>query len=136
MIRVLIADDFPQMIDVMEKMIGAAEDMTVVDVVTHFQDVLACIQEIEQEVVLMNDYLPPMTSVTATQRLREIGVTEPILIMSMHQDAKLIREALAAGANGFIFKEEFTKHLLPAIRTVFSGEQYLSPLAVSLVKSA
>lgn len=134
-IRVLIADDFPQMIEVMKKMIGAAEDMTVADVVTNFQDVLSCILEIEHEVVLMNDYLPPTTSVTATERLREIGVEAPILIMSIHQDVDLIRDALAAGANGFILKEEFTEHLLPAIRTVFGGEQYLSPLAASLVKS-
>lgn len=133
MIRVLIADDFPQMIEVMKRMIGTAEEMTVVDVVTNFQDVLECILEIEHEVVLMNDYLPPTTSVTATRRLREIGVEAPILIMSMHQDPQLVRDSLAAGADGFIFKEEFTDHLLPAIRTVFEGQQYLSPLAKSLV---
>lgn len=133
MIRVLIADDFPQMIDVMEKLIGAAEDMTVAGVMNHFQDVLARILEIEHEVVLMNDYLPPTSSVTATRRLREMGVEAPILVISMHQDAKLISDALAAGADGFIFKEEFVAHLLPAIRTVFGGEQYLSPLARSLV---
>ncbi|MFW6097880.1 MAG: response regulator [Chloroflexota bacterium] len=131
----LIADDFAQMVEVMKKLIGAAEDMVVADVVTNFQDVLERILEIEHEVVLMNDYLPPTTSVTATERLREIGVEAPILIISIHQDADLIRDSLAAGADGFIFKEEFAEHLLPAIRTVFGGEQYLSPLALSLVKT-
>lgn len=135
MIRVLIADDFPQMIEVMEKLIDSAEDMTVVGVLTHFQDVLARIPEIDYEVVLIDDYLPPKTSVTATERLREIGVTAPILIMSMHQDVMVIRDSLAAGANGFILKEEFAQHLLPAIRAVYSGEQYLSPLATAAPES-
>jgi DNA-binding NarL/FixJ family response regulator len=129
MIRVLIADDFPQMIQVMTGLIGRADDMVVADVVTHFRDVLARVLEIDHEVILMNDYLPPMTSVNATKALRDIGVNSPVLVISMQQDATLIRDALAAGANGFILKEEFTRHLLPAIRHVYEGQPYLSPLA-------
>lgn len=133
MIRVLIADDFPQMIDVMRRMIERAEDMNVAGVATSFGDVLNCILEIEHEVVLMNDYLYPTTSVTATAKLRETGVYAPILIISMHRDAQLIRDALAAGANGFILKEEFTEHLLPAIRALYGGEHFLSPKAVEVL---
>ena len=133
LIRVLIADDFPQMIDVMERLIAGASDMSAAGVMTHFQDVLERILEIEHEVVLMNDYLPPTTSVTATARLREMGVNAPILIISMYRDADLIRDSLDAGANGFILKEEFTQHLLPAIRAVFGGERYLSPIAISVL---
>ena len=133
MIRVVIADDFPQMIDVMQRMIERAGDMVVVDVITNLHDVIARIVDIEHEVVLMNDYLPPTTSVHATSRLREMGIETPILIISMHRDARLISESLAAGANGFLLKEEFTRHLLPAIRAVYSGEQYLSPIALDLL---
>lgn len=54
-IRVLIADDFPQMIEVMERLIKGADDMTVAGVVTEFQAVLESVVDIEHEVVLMND---------------------------------------------------------------------------------
>lgn len=78
--------------------------------------------------------MPPTTSVAATERLREIGVTQPILVMSTHGDGELIRDSLAAGASGFILKEEFVQHLLPAIRAVFAGEQYLSPAATAALE--
>lgn len=135
MIRVLIADDFPQMVKVMQRLIERAPDMCVADTVADFRDVLAKILNIEHEVILMNDYLPPTTSVTATKRLREMEVISPIVVISMQYDAQLIREALAAGANGFILKEEFMNHLLPAIRQVHDGGQYLSPLASSLLEN-
>lgn len=133
MIRVLIADDFPQMIDIMRRMLDRAEDMSVAGVVTNFDEVLQRILEIEHEVVLMNDYLYPTTSVSATAQLRQMGIDAPILIISMHRDAELIRDSLAAGANGFILKEEFGQHLLPAIRTVYDGERYLSPIATQVL---
>jgi two-component system, NarL family, invasion response regulator UvrY len=133
MIRVLIADDFPLMIDVMRRMIARAEDMSVAGVVTNFTEVLQRILEIEHEVVLMNDYLYPTTSVSATEKLRDIGVDAPILIIAIHRDSDLIRESLAAGADGYIFKEEFAEHLLPAIRTVYSGERYLSPIVAEVL---
>lgn len=136
MIRVLIADDFPQMIEVMKRLIEGTDDMSVAGVVTNFEEVLEGVLQVEHDVLLMNDYLPPTNSVTASRRLREIGVTGPILVISMQRDADLVRDSLAAGANGFILKEEFREHLLPAIRTVYGGEQYLSPVATSLLKSS
>lgn len=136
MIRVLIADDFPQMIRVMKMMIERAEDMSVVDVITNLHDVIERILDIKHEVVLMNDYLPPTTSVHATSRLRAIGIESPIIVISMHRDTHLVRDSLAAGANGFLLKEEFTTHLLPAIRAVHGGEQYLSPIALELLDGA
>ncbi|MFW6069377.1 MAG: response regulator [Chloroflexota bacterium] len=135
MIRVLIADDFPQMVTVMQRLIERADDMRVAGIVTDFRDVVAQILNIEHEVILMNDYLPPTTSVNATKRLREMGVISPIVVISMQHDPQLIRDALAAGANGFILKEEFLNHLLPAIRSVHEDEQYLSPLANSLLQN-
>ena len=135
MIRVLIADDFPQMIQVLEKLIGAAEDMAVASAITDFRTVQERIADIEFDVILMNDYLPPTNSVSASRRLRELGLETPIVVMSMQRDAGLIRDSLAAGANGFILKGEFMQHLLPAIRTVYSGEQYLSPDATTVLAS-
>lgn len=135
MIRVLIADDFPQMVTVMQRLIERAGDMRVAGIVTDFREVLEQILNVEHEVILMNDYLPPTTSVSATKRLRQMGVVSPIIVISMQHDASLIRDALEAGANGFILKEEFMYHLLPAIRKLHDGEQYLSPLATSLLEN-
>ncbi|HSM55738.1 MAG TPA: response regulator transcription factor [Candidatus Sulfomarinibacteraceae bacterium] len=131
MIQVLIADDFPTMIEAIRKLIATYDDVQISDEVTRFEDVVATIDGLEHDVILMNDYLPPLDSPRATKQLREMGIETPILVMSMHEDARLIRRAFDSGANGFILKTEFLEQLLPAIKAVYAGERYLSPTAVT-----
>lgn len=129
MIQLLIADDFPTMIEAVRKLIATYDGVQISDEVTRFEDVLATISGLEHNVILMNDYLPPLDSPRATAQLREMGIETPILVMSMHEDARLIRRAFDAGANGFILKTEFLEQLLPALKAVYAGERYLSPKA-------
>jgi two-component system uhpT operon response regulator UhpA len=73
----------------------------------------------------MDDYLAPFDSVKAARKLREMGVTTPLLVMSMHDDADLIQASLDAGANGFIVKGGLLEELSPALWTVHQGGRYL-----------
>lgn len=63
--------------------------------------------------------------------LRKVGVTQPILILSMHEEGLYAERALMAGAQGFIMKSESTDTLLGAIRKMLSGQVYLSAAMVT-----
>lgn len=130
-IRVLIADDFDIMCQVIYRLIERSEDIEVVGDSPHLREALREASSLAPDVILMNDYLPPTTSVEAAKLFREMNIAAAILIISMHVEPEMIRDSLANGANGFMHKSEMGDLLIAAIRRVYSQEQYLSPLAAA-----
>ncbi len=128
-IRVLIADDFKLLRDVIRLHLERAEDMDVVDESPDLNDALESIKTLRPDVVIMNDYLPPIDSAHATALFREKGFTGAILVISMHLEPDLIQRSFLSGVNGFMNKDEIDQYLVEAIRRVHQGERYLSPKA-------
>jgi DNA-binding NarL/FixJ family response regulator len=128
-IRILIADDFKVLRDVIRLYLERAEDMDVVDEAPDLDDALERTRTLQPDVIIMNDYLPPLDSAHAAARFREQGFTSAILIISMHLEADQIQRSFLNGANGFMHKDEIDKYLVDAIRRVHQGERYLSPKA-------
>jgi DNA-binding NarL/FixJ family response regulator len=128
-IRILIADDFKVLRDVIRLHLERAGDMDVVDEALDLNDALERIRTLQPDVVIMNDYLPPLDSAHATARFREQGFTAAILVISMGLEPGLIQRSLLNGANGFMHKDEIDEYLVDAIRRVHQGEHYLSPKA-------
>ena len=126
-IRVLIADDFAMLRKVILLVLEQAADIEVVGEAPDLQDALKDVLELQPDVILMNDYLPPTNSALASKLFRELDVTAAILIISMHVEPELIRQSFASGANGFMNKDEMGTLLAEAIRKVYYEEQYLSP---------
>jgi DNA-binding NarL/FixJ family response regulator len=128
-IRVLIADDFKVLRDVIRLHLERAGDMDVIDEAPDLYDALESARALHPDVVIMNDYLPPIDSAHATAHFREQGFTAAILIISMHLEPGLIQRSFSSGANGFMHKDEIDEYLVDAIRHVHQGERYLSPKA-------
>ena len=134
MIRVIIADDFSAMEKVMRAMIEGAEDMELVGVATTFNKAVELVKDEPHDVIVLNDYLPPMRSPQAIRRMREEGINSPIIVVSMHDDAKLAKQALVEGANGYVLKPNFLEEFLDAIRDAHAGKKYSSPEIIAKLK--
>lgn len=128
-IRVYIADDFDIMRQVMRALLWEAGDIEVVGEAQRLEEALEEAGGLRPDVIIMNDYLPPIDSAHATERFRELGVEAAVLIVSMHVEPELIRRSFECGANGFMHKDEMGEHLVEAIRCVYQEERYLSPKA-------
>src|SRR5215210_6275250 len=128
-IRVVIADDFKLLRDVIRLHLERAGDMDVVDEAPDLNDALESTRTLRPDVIIMNDYLPPIDSAHATTLFREKGFTGAILVISMHLEPDLIQRSFISGANGFMNKDEIDEYLVEAIRRVHQGEHYLSPKA-------
>jgi DNA-binding NarL/FixJ family response regulator len=129
MIRILIADDFKVLRDVIRLHLERAEDMEVVDEAPDLNDALERTRTLRPDVIIMNDYLPPMDSAHAATLFREEGIPSAILVISMQPEADLIQLSFRSGVNGFMHKDEIDEFLVDAIRRVYRGERYLSPKA-------
>ena len=135
-IRVLIADDFDILREVINLYLELAPEIEVVGEAPDLDDALERTAALQPDVILMNDYLPPIDSAHATTRFREAGFTNAILVISMYLEPDLIRRSLASGANGFMHKDEIVNQLLNAVRHVHQGDTYLSPKAEEALSNA
>lgn len=128
-IRVLIADDFKALCDVIRLYLERAADMTVVGESPHLDEAIAEAATLRPDVIIVNDYLPPVDSAVAAALFRERGIPARILAISMETEPELIHRSLQSGVDGFMHKAEIDEILVYAIRCVHRGEQYLSPKA-------
>jgi len=128
-ISILIADDFKVLRDVLRLHLERAEDMELVDEAFDLNHALECAERLRPDVIIMNDYLPPVDSAYAAEFFRKSGFTAGILVISMQIEADLIERSFRHGVNGFMHKGEIDTRLLEAVRTVHRGGRYLSSAA-------
>jgi DNA-binding NarL/FixJ family response regulator len=129
LISVLIADDFKLLRDVIRLYLEQAADMEVIDEAPDVTDALESARALRPDVIIMNDYLPPLDSAHAAALFRKQGFTAAILVISMELKPVQIQRSFLSGANGFMHKDEIDDYLVDAIRRVHQGERYLSPKA-------
>jgi DNA-binding NarL/FixJ family response regulator len=134
MIRILIADDFKLLRDVIRMYLERARDMTVADEAVELNEALARMKTLQPDVIIMNDYLPPIDSAHAAGLFRQNGFSGGTLVISMKPDNELIQRSFDQGVNGFMSKEEIDGFLAEAVRSVHRGERYLSPKAADLFR--
>jgi DNA-binding NarL/FixJ family response regulator len=128
-IRVLIADDLKALYDVIRLYLERAEDLVVVGESPHLDEALEEAITLRPDVIIMNDYLPPVDSALAAAIFRERGITATIVAISMETEPALIHRSFQSGVDGFLQKNEIDESLVDAIRCVHRGERYLSPKA-------
>jgi DNA-binding NarL/FixJ family response regulator len=129
-IRILIADDFKLLRDVIQAYLEREGDMEVVGEAPELNDAIEQARRLQPDVIIVNDYLPPLNSAHAAERFRREGVTAAILAISMRAEADLIRHSFEHGITGFMEKAEIDTLLVLAIRSVYRGERYVSPKAL------
>ena len=128
-IRVLIADDFKTLRDVVRLYLERAADMECVGEAIVLDQAVELAKQLQPDVVIMNDYLPPLDSAHAAELFRAHGIPARIVSISMTIEADLIRRSLEHGVDGYLHKDEIHGLLVQAIRAVHRGERFLSPKA-------
>lgn len=122
--RILIADDHSMVIDGLRRFLEP--EYEVVGAVNDGRAVLPEVRKLQPDVVVVDISMPLLNGLDCTRQLREAGCTAKILILTMHPDATLAQEALAAGASGYILKTSPGSELKEALRDVLLGRTYLS----------
>lgn len=126
-IRILIADDFKSLRDVIRLYLEREADLDVVGEAPELHAALDQAKTLQPDVIIMNDYLPPLNSAHAAEIFRAQEISAAIVVISLNPEPELIRHSLQHGVSGFMDKDEIDKFLVEAIRSVHRGERYLSP---------
>ena len=108
-------------------MFGQADDLELVGTVETGEDALASIREHEPEVVIMDVRLPGIDGISALKEIQDAAPSVKTVIFSAYGDRRLLSDAIAAGARGYVMKGSPPEDLLRAIRTVMAGKAFVDP---------
>lgn len=124
-IRVLLADDHRIFRDGIASMFRGSEEITIAGMASNGVEVLGMLEAIKPEVIILDISMPVMGGFELLKRIRNIENRPQVLILSMYSDIAYVTEALAAGANGYVCKEDTSKdELTEAVTSIISGETY------------
>lgn len=126
-IRVLIVDDHAVVRSGLRRVLDAESDIeTVGEAATAERAVFEAIEN-KPDVVLLDVTMPGMTGIEGMPALLQAVPYAKVLVLSMQDDPRYVREAFGAGASGYVLKEAADTEVVGAIRAVAGGEHYVHP---------
>jgi len=108
-------------------MLNAEPDLEVIGEAGTTEEAQLLTAERKPDLVLMDISMPALGGIEATRRIKELFPEIQVLMLTMHEDVGLLREAIQAGAGGYIIKKAATTELIHAIRTLLRGDLYIHP---------
>ena len=134
-IRILLADDHKIVRDGLRTLIGKEAGMEVIGEAENGRKALKMAEKIRPNVVIMDVTMPDMNGIEATRKMLTEVPGVKVIALSMHSDRRFVLGMLEAGASGYLMKDCAFDELAKAVRSVSTGQTYLSPsIADVLVK--
>jgi DNA-binding NarL/FixJ family response regulator len=125
-IRLLLADDHVMVAEGLSFIVKQAFHL--VGVVNDGRSMLEAVRNLRPDVIVADISMPVLNGLDALRELRSRGFTTKVIILTMHNDAALAREAFRAGASGYLLKSSAGEELIGAVNEVYAGRVYITPL--------
>jgi DNA-binding NarL/FixJ family response regulator len=126
-VTVLLADDHALVRRGFRRLLEDDAAITVVGEASNGDEAVALAAELEPDVVVMDCAMPGMNGLTATRKILAKSGDVAILMLSMHAEETFVRQALDAGARGYILKNALDLDLPAAVKRVAAGDTVLDP---------
>jgi len=125
--RILLADDHAMLRDGVRMVLEAHGGFEVVGCAENGRAAVDMARELRPDIAVLDVAMPELNGLEATREIRECCPDTAIVILSMHEGEEYLREALRAGAAGYVLKRAAAQELVGAIHAVQRGESYLDP---------
>jgi two-component system response regulator NreC len=126
-VRVLIVDDHAVVRAGLAMLVNAEDDLETVGEAGSARDAIFEARSTKPDIVLMDVMMPDQTGLEAVPQLLHEQPEAKVLILSMQDDPRYVREAFEVGASGYVLKEAADAELVAAIREVAGGGRYVHP---------
>jgi two-component system response regulator NreC len=126
-IRVLVVDDHAVIRTGLRRVLDAEDDIETVAEAPNAERAVFEALEHKPDVVLMDVVMPGKSGIEGMPALLKAVPEAKVLVLSMQDDPRYVREAFDAGASGYVLKEAADSEVVSAVRAVAAGEQYLHP---------
>ncbi len=125
--KILIADDHAIVRTGLRTLIKAEPSMNLVGEATGGYEAIELVEEKMPDVLLLDISMPDLDGIAVIKRIIPNFPDLHILILTIHEDPALLREAIRAGASGYILKRAAESELISAINIIMRGDMYIDP---------
>ena len=132
-IRILLADDHTILRSGVRALLEGEPGLSVIGEAEDGRAAVRMACKLKPDVVIMDIAMPLLNGLEATRQIKIQCPDVKVLVLSMHDNEEYIRQALEAGAMGYILKDAAPGELIGAIKSVYRGEAVLSPAVTRLV---
>jgi two-component system, NarL family, response regulator NreC len=127
MTRVLIVDDHAVVRAGLKLLLEAEDDLEAVGEAGSARDAIFEARSLKPDVVLLDVVMPDQSGLEIIQQLLHENDDGKVLVLSMQDEPRYVREAFEAGASGYVLKEAADAEVVAAIREVAKGGRYVNP---------
>ena len=125
--RVVLADDHPIVLNGLSNLIMGEQDFELVGQASSGSEAFRVIREKVPDVAVVDISMPELNGILLSRRVARELPSVKILILTLHEDRAYLRQAIDAGARGYLLKRSAAENLLGALRAVVTGGIYVDP---------
>jgi two-component system response regulator NreC len=126
-VEIFLADDHGVLRAGLRALLNGEPDLEVVGEAATGDEVVRLAADLEPDIVLLDLNMPGPGGIEVTRQLQDLLPETRVLVLTVHEDEGLLREAIDSGASGYIIKRAVESELINAIRAVARGEMYVHP---------
>jgi DNA-binding NarL/FixJ family response regulator len=124
--RVLVVEDYEPMRKTVRATLQKRHDLQIVGEASDGLEAVQKAVELKPDLILMDIGLPSQNGIEAAREIRELVPKAKILFLSQETSPEVIQEALSVSASGYVVKVNAGVELIPALKAVISGKQFVS----------
>lgn len=126
MIRLVITDDHPVIRDGIKTILENEKDIELVACAGDGNELMALLETMAVDVILMDINMPGMNGIEATKTVRSKYPDIKVVSFSQYDEKRFVKQLLKNGANGYLLKNAGAHEMVEAIKMVYQGGMYLS----------
>ena len=125
--RIILADDHAMFRQGLKRILEERTDLKVIGEVDCGLKLLELLKKSAPDLVILDISMPNLRGIEATHEIKTICPEARILILTMHKEKEYLYQAISAGAEGYLLKEDADTELFSAIDTIRQARTYISP---------
>ena len=135
MIKVMIADDHPLMIEGIKNTLSDSQEVEIIAEASNGYEVLKHLDSgVAVDVILMDINMPKLDGFDCTRKVTHQHPGVSVIALSQYDEKRFVKRMMKNGARGYLLKDSSRDDLLEAIKAVYNGENYFSSrLSASMV---
>ena len=125
--RIVLADDHSLIRHGMKNLIKKMSGLLVVGDVADGEELLSLLEEKSVDMIILDISMPKLNGIEVTVRVKKQYPWIKILMLTMHDNQQMLYNAVSAGVDGYLLKDDSDDELFSAIRNIRAGKNYISP---------
>ena len=125
--RVILADDHVLVRRGLKLILEENSNLEIAAEVGDGLELLNVLQKINPDLIILDVSMPNLRGIEAIPEIRRVRPNAKVLMLTMHKEEDYLYQAISAGANGYLLKEDAEKELFSAIEHIKNGKIYISP---------